>query len=127
MSAEQPPQPGTPGGSETSMGLEPQLLGLLCYAFSWVSGLIIFLMEKRNAEIRFHAAQSILLGAFVSVVAIVVPNLFYLFSFTTGAMVSSLIGMAAFALWIFTMIKGYQLDHFKFPVAGDIAENMAKN
>jgi Predicted membrane protein len=36
--------------------------GLLSYLFGWIGGLVLFLVEKDNREVRFHAAQSILLS-----------------------------------------------------------------
>jgi uncharacterized membrane protein len=36
--------------------------GLLAYLFGWVTGLVFFLIEKEHREVRFHAAQSILVS-----------------------------------------------------------------
>ena len=46
--------------AKTSMGLEENVAGALCYALIWITGIIFFFMEKENKTIRFHAMQSIL-------------------------------------------------------------------
>src|SRR4030066_891539 len=49
----------------TSVGLEPNIAGLLCYVLGWITGIIFFLLEKENKFVRFHAIQSIItFGAF---------------------------------------------------------------
>jgi uncharacterized membrane protein len=39
-----------------------------------------------------------------------------------GWVLSFLIGIAGFILWIILMVKAYQGEYFKLPIAGDIAE-----
>jgi len=38
----------------------------------------------------------------------------------------SLIGISSLVLWIVLMVKAYQGQKFKLPVAGDLAENLAR-
>ncbi len=107
----------------TSIGLDPHLAGLLAYLFGWVSGLILLLVEKEHREVRYHAAQSLVLSlaltvlyvAFMVISFIPVLGLIFL-------LVEIVVGIAAFALWIYLLIQGYQLNHVKLPVAGDLAE-----
>ena len=44
--------------TETGSGLDENVTGALAYLFGFVSGLIIYFVEKDNAFARFHAAQS---------------------------------------------------------------------
>lgn len=127
MSEHHEPISGEPGGPEaTSTGLDPKIASLLAYAFGWISGLIIYLVEKQHREVRFHAAQSVLVSlaltvAFIALsilMLIPVVNLLVL-------LVQVLLGLAAFALWIYMMIQGYNLRHVKLPVVGDMAEEWA--
>jgi uncharacterized membrane protein len=37
----------------------------------------------------------------------------------------SLIGLVALILWIVLMVKAYQGERFKVPIAGDLAESFA--
>jgi len=44
---------------KTSMGLEPNVAGLLCYVVGWVTGIILLILEKENQFVRFHAVQDL--------------------------------------------------------------------
>jgi len=105
---------------KTSMGMEPNVAGLLCYVLGWVTGLIFFLMEKENKFVRFHAMQSIVVFGAFSVVT-------YILSFIPfiGWIISGLLGVLAFVLWIILMIKAYQGERYKLPWAGNFAEKQA--
>ena len=98
---------------KTSTGLQENVAGLLCYALGWVSGLVFILLEKENRFIRFHAMQSIIVFGFASIV-----GMFFFWNPFIGWLVSGL----AFALWIVLMVKAYQGEMYKLPVAGDLAE-----
>jgi len=41
----------------TTLGMSERLERVLAYAFGWVSGIILFMVEK-NRNVRWHAAQS---------------------------------------------------------------------
>jgi uncharacterized membrane protein len=114
---------------KTSTGIQANVAGLLSYVLGWLTGLIFFLIEKENKFVRFHAMQSmIVFGAlFVFQIAIGILSgifaaigvgfLIPLFTVTTG-----LVALLGFILWILLMIKAYQGEMFKLPIAGDIAE-----
>ncbi|HEY41277.1 MAG TPA: DUF4870 domain-containing protein [Dehalococcoidia bacterium] len=104
-------------GGKTSTGMEPNVAGLLCYVLGWVTGIIFFIMEKENQFVRFHAMQSIVtFGAFtiVSIVLSFIP--------VVGWVLGMLLGILAFILWIILMMKAYQGEKYKLPIAGDFAE-----
>ena len=46
--------------AKTSIGMEENIAGLLCYLLIWVTGIIFFFLEKENKTVKFHALQSIL-------------------------------------------------------------------
>ena len=105
--------------AKVSGGLEENVAGLLCYAGIWVSGLVFLLIETENKFVRFHAAQSIIVFGFLSIIGTVFSWMpFFHFYF-----VSSLVGTIMFVLWIVLMVKAYQGTLYKLPVAGDLAEN----
>ena len=124
---------------KTSMGLEQYVAGLLSYVLLWVTGLIFFFAEQDNKFVKFHAMQSILtFGALHIVQLILLPlvqlifrvilwraaglySVYLIFSGLFTAL-SWIIGIATFALWIVLMIKAYQNETFKLPIAGKIAE-----
>ncbi|MDP3011744.1 MAG: hypothetical protein Q8N27_03415, partial [Candidatus Hydromicrobium sp.] len=47
---------------KSSTGMEPKIAVLLAYLFSWLGGLIIWLMEKENKFVKWNALQSLILG-----------------------------------------------------------------
>ena len=109
---------------KTSMGMEQNLEGLLCYVLGWVTGIIFFIMEKDNKFIRFHAMQSIIVFGAIFVVDIILSILRVFVPFIW--ILTVLLGIITFILWIVLMMKAYQGQMFKLPVAGDIAEKNSK-
>ncbi|MCK4368090.1 MAG: DUF4870 domain-containing protein [Dehalococcoidales bacterium] len=105
--------------SKTSTGLKPNVAGLLCYVGWWISGLVFLLLEKDNKFVRFHAMQSIVTFGVLnlSFSLILIPII--------GWIISYLISVLAFVLWIILMIKAYQGQKYKLPWAGNFAEKQA--
>lgn len=102
---------------KTSLGINENVEALLCYLVGWVTGIIFLILEKENKFVRFHAMQSLVTFAGLWVVSIVlwfVPLL--------GLLAAFVIGPLSLILWIILMVKAYQGEKFKLPVAGDIAE-----
>jgi uncharacterized membrane protein len=46
------------GDGATSLGLSERLERVLAYPLLWVSGLLLFLLERKNRNVQFHAKQS---------------------------------------------------------------------
>ena len=107
---------------KTSSGVQENLAGALCYLFGWVTGLIFFVVEPKNKFVRFHAVQSIA----VSIVIMVVYFILF-FIPVIGWIISALLGILTFVLWILMMVKAYQGQMFKLPVVGNFAEQQANN
>jgi uncharacterized membrane protein len=108
---------------KSSTGLDSNIGGLLSYVLGWITGLILFLIEEKDEFVRFHAMQSIIFFGAITVVMIVfgilelIPYIGILFVILT-----SLVGLFAFVMWIILMVKAYQGERFKLPIAGDLAE-----
>ena len=105
---------------KTSSGLQPNMAGLLAYVLGLISGLIFFLTEKDNKFVRFHAMQSICLSVGLLVASVVLSLMPVI-----GVMLAILLRLIGVALWIVCMIKAYQGEWFRLPVAGDIAAKQA--
>jgi uncharacterized membrane protein len=105
---------------KTSLDLEENIEGALCYVLGWVSGIILFLLEK-NKFVRFHALQSI-----ITFLGLTIASIFFSIIPLFGWIISSLIGLLGFALWIVLMIKAYQGEMYTLPIAGDIAKQYLK-
>ena len=102
---------------KTSCGMQANVAAGLSYLLIFVTGIVFYLIEKENKFVRFHAMQSIIVFGFLFVVGIIV-------GFLPGInlILSPLIGLASLILWIVLMIKGFQGEYFKLPVAGNMAE-----
>lgn len=103
--------------AKTSLGITENLEALLCYALGWITGLIFLLVEKDNAFVRFHALQSLVTFGVLHVAAMVIVIIPFL-----GVLISMLISIGAFILWIVMMIKAYKGERYKLPVVGDFVE-----
>jgi uncharacterized membrane protein len=119
----------TPVASPTE-GLQENVAGLLCYIVGWVTGIIFLLIDKRP-WVKFHAAQSIVVFGGLTLIRIA---LVFMHGMMGGGVVGwgflGLIGLAIWllglVLWILLMVKAYQHETFRVPIAADIADGLAK-
>jgi uncharacterized membrane protein len=115
----------------TQTGMKENVAGLLCYVFGWVTGLIFFFIDKRSF-VQFHAKQSIVLFGGLHLIGIALGMLFGLSLVTGGGWTGFSLGFALYhllqllglILWIVCMIKAYQGERFRVPVAADLAEKI---
>lgn len=121
-----------PGGDQppqhaTSTGLDPKVAGLLAYLLGWVTGLVLYLVEKEHREVRFHAAQSILVSVvFIAVYVVLgIVAMIPFLGWLIGVAGTVLVGIAGVALWVYLLIQGYNLRHVRLPVVGAVAEQWA--
>ncbi|HVF55537.1 MAG TPA: DUF4870 domain-containing protein [Pyrinomonadaceae bacterium] len=122
-----------PGGAPTgksSTGLDANVAALLSYILTWVTGLVFFLIEKDSRFVRFHAMQSILLGASYIVIFVVFTIIQTMIAFVSGVLAAIfgliwlLLMLAFLAVWVMCLIKAYQGQTFKLPVIGNMAEGI---
>jgi len=120
-SAEKPAEVKKP---KTSLGLEENVVGLLCYLVFWVTGLLFLLLEKESKFVRFHAMQSLV--TFLSLMIVVWILSFIAIFVWVLSPLAWLVNILIIILWIVGMIKAYQGEMYKFPVFGDLAESLLK-
>lgn len=46
------------GDGPTSLGLSERVERVLAYPLGWITGLILFLLERKNQNVQWHAKQS---------------------------------------------------------------------
>lgn len=105
--------------SETSTGLLPNVASLLCYVGGWISGIIFFVLEQKNADVRFHAAQSIIVFGALTIVGTILGLIPVI-----GNAFSAIIGIIAVILWVILMVKAYNGERYRIIWAADIADNI---
>jgi uncharacterized membrane protein len=120
------PAPGQAAQSPTA-GLQENVAGLLCYVLGWITGLIFLFVDKRPF-VRFHAAQSIVVFGALTIIYIILGQFFVATIWSGGwafySLIYTLFRLAGLVLWIFLMVKAYQGQRYKLPLAGDFAESL---
>lgn len=111
--------------NKTALGVPENIEALLCYALGWVSGVFFLLIEKENRFVRFHAMQSLVVFLAFSIITFILQGPFF---FLPLPFLSSLFGFLAgiavllnIVLMILLMIKAWQGEWYRLPVAGDFA------
>ena len=107
--------------AKTSLGMDENVEGLLCYVLGWLTGIIFLVAEKKSKFVKFHAAQSLI--TFVGLMVLV-----FIFAWIPfiGWAIAAIIDIISFILWILLMYKAYKGEMYKLPVVGDFAEKMVK-
>lgn len=107
--------------AKTSMGLEENIAGVLCYVLGWLTGIVFLVLERENKFVRFHAIQSIATFLSLSVIGLLISWIPFI-----GWVTSQLIGILSLIVWLILMFKAYQGEMYKLPVVGDFAEKQVK-
>jgi uncharacterized membrane protein len=110
-------------------GLSDNAAGAVAY-ITIVPAIVFLVLPPYNASsyVRFHAWQSIFLnlGAIVLVIAL---SFFTMFSLLFGMyfllLLTRLIWLAWFLIWLVCVIKAVNGQRYKLPVIGDLAEKQA--
>jgi uncharacterized membrane protein len=100
---------------KTSLDMSENIEGLLCYALTWISGIVFLLIEKENKFVRFHALQSIFTFLPLTVLSYILHWIPFI-----GWLLGSFIGILGFILWIVLMIKAYNGEEYRLPIIGDL-------
>jgi uncharacterized membrane protein len=121
--------------AETSIGLEENVASALAYLFGPITGILVFLLESDNRTVRFNGAQSTVVfgGLVVLSLMTTVLNAFIgivfgdLLGLLTGLLIflaSTGVGLAAFVLWVYLMVRSYQGKTVRLPVAAGVADGL---
>ena len=103
---------------KTSTGLDANVAAALAYGLGWVTGLVFLAMERENRFVRFHAMQSTIVFGSLSLAFVLLQSIPLL-----GLLLSVFIVIPLSAvIWLLMMFKAYQGEHYKLPIAGDMAE-----
>ena len=123
--------PATPP-AQTSIGLQPNIAGLLCYVGFWITGIIFLVIEKKSQFVKFHAWQSIMTFGILTVVQVIISILgaIALTTFSFGLwgfahIVGIIVWLLTVGLWIALMVLAYSGKMWKLPWIGNWAERRA--
>jgi uncharacterized membrane protein len=110
-------RPGGPG----KLKMDPNVAGALCYLFGCLSGILFFVIETDNKRVRFHALQSILVFAILSVLSFASIVLTIFTNLLIFRLANNAIWVVHFVLWLFLVIKTYQGQTIRIPGIADFA------
>jgi uncharacterized membrane protein len=113
-----------PPTEKSTTGLDVNVAAALAYLVWFISGIVLFVIEKDSKFVRFHALQS----SIVFGVLFIVPSILLqlpVIGWLIVLFVIPVVSIVTLILWIVLMFKAYQGEKFKIPVAGDIAERHA--
>ena len=112
----------------SSEGLQENVAALLAYVLWWITGIIFLLIDKRP-YVKFHAAQSIVVFGGITILRIGIGIVGGVFGGLAGLgailALETLISLAGLILWILLMVKAYQHQNFRVPIAAGIADSIA--
>ena len=114
----------------TSLNLPGRVAAPLAYAGWWVTGALIWYLERRDLYVRFHAAQAcVAFGTVAFVVAVLagvaaaslmfMPNAFGFFAWAAG-----LCWLGGLVLWVTAIWQAAMGRLWRIPIAGKIADWM---
>lgn len=113
---------------KSSTGMEPKIAVLVAHCgflvgAGWLSGLIIYLIEKENKFIKFHAMQSLVIGVAEVILYIIASLLTFVI---VGFFCFPVVWIAALVIRIIIIMKANQGEYYKFPWFGDMADKWTK-
>lgn len=115
----------------TSTGVDARLSSVLCYAGWWVTGLVFLFAERRHQDVRFHAAQSIVVFGALSVAlflcggASAVAFFVAVPTFQLIQAIGNVLWFAAVLLWLVLLMKTWRGELWRVPLAGELARRIA--
>ena len=113
--------------TQPSASLTSNDAGALCYLLGAITGIAFLLIQpySQDREVRFHAFQSIFLTVawFILWMAISIITSISVFGFLY--ILTPLISLAGFVLWVYLMFQTYQGRKVVLPVIGPLAEQQA--
>jgi len=116
----------------TKSGFQPNIAAMLAYVLPLATGTAMFLIEKGNKYVRFHALQAILFGA-VWIILWILAGIgttklwpIPIVGWMINDVVYFAIVLGGFAVWLFLLYKAYSGERFKLPVLGKMAERIAQ-
>lgn len=106
--------------TEKPYNLEPNVEAALSYFMLPITGVLVYILEKENKFVRFHAMQSIIFG----IVAFVAWQ-FAIFTTPVliGVVLLPIVTLGTFIIWLLLMWRAYNNEMWHLPHIGKIAED----
>jgi len=104
------------------------LVAALSYFLGFITGIVILLVEKDDKFIRFHALQSTITFGGLFAVNILIGIIFAPLGIfeILGRFIDTILFIISVIIWLVSMYKAYNLQIFKWPITGKLAENWTR-
>jgi uncharacterized membrane protein len=101
--------------SSTVLGIDERFERVLCYVLGWITGVIFLIIERRNAAVRRHAYQSLVVFGALSIIGLILTILgglagIPILGFFVGIGLSILgfiLGLITIAAWLLFMVLAF--------------------
>lgn len=112
--------------STQAAGLTENVAAALCYSLGLITGILFLVLApyNQNRNIRFHAFQSIFFHVACIIILIGWNIVSLVFGWLLG-LISPLLLIGFFVLWLVLIIKAYQGQRLVLPIIGPLAEKQA--
>ena len=119
MSEQPPPPPSQPapaGGTPAASSAKNNVI--LAYLLWWITGLIFLFVAKNDPDVKWNAAQSVVVLGGIWLIGLIVSIVF--------APLGALIYLIAFIYWIIFLIGAfnYQGGHVQAPLIGQFTDGL---
>ncbi len=111
-------------------GLDERLAGVLCYSMGWLTGGLFLILERRNATVRFHAAQSLVLFGTVTLVlvafgaATALALVWSSRAFQLMRVSGDLLWASAAVLWLVLLLRAGRGEVWRVPLFAALADRV---
>lgn len=115
MSQMPPPPPGQPapmGGTPSAAGSNKKTYSILAYLVGWITGLIFLFVGKDDPDVKWNAANSIIVFGGLSIIIFVIGLIPII------GLLGFLLSIAGFIYWLLFLIKGLQGNGERIPAPG---------
>ena len=112
MSQMPPPPPGQPapqGGMPSSVGSNKKTYTILAYVLGWIGGLIFLFVGKDDPDVKWNAAQSLIIFGGLTVVIIVLGFSPFI------NLLAVLVWLVGFVFWVVFLIQSLQGNGERIP------------
>ena len=114
----------------SSTGLAPRLAAPLAYAGWWITGFVVWFVERHDRYVRFHAAQAITAFGLIAILigasgTLALASLSFLPSaFGPFTWAAGLTWVGGLVLWALSMWKAATGEPWRIPIAAELADRM---
>ena len=109
-----PPPPGQPAPMGGAPASNKKMYTILAYVFGWIGGLIFLFVGKDDPDVKWNAAQSLIIFGGLSIVILVLSFIPFV------GLIGLLLWLVGFIFWVVFLIQSLQGngERIQAPVIG---------